>query len=130
MRPNFVRMAVRIAESQTAIPVKHDMALPLFEDEAYEGELEGLREHAKAISEGVDRYLESLIEKMESDGSVLPGELENLEASRPEHLKSICTTLIEQACGPEEEEEEEMLPAAEAPEEPEESEPIEPEAAE
>ena len=144
---NLVRIATRIAEQTlTSMPVKHDVSAPLFSDESYEKDLAKLLEHAEAIAEGVNKYLESITEGMESDGSVIPEELADLETKRPEHAKAICNMLIETVCAPDEEDEGEEepvdseapapapvpatpapAPAPEAPEEEEEEEELEPE---
>ena len=105
---NFARIASRMAgQSVTALPVKHDTSIPLFEDEAFEKDLEKLQETAGSLVEGVEGYLEKLLENMQQDGSVLPGELEELGQQTAAHVTAICAMLIQKTLGVDEEGEEE-----------------------
>lgn len=104
---NLARIATRVArQSPTAVPVQHDMAVPLFESEEHEADLERLSELASNLVEGVNSYLETQLQGLEGTSSVMSGELEMLEQHRPEHLEAICDMLLERALGTDEDEEE------------------------
>lgn len=107
---NFQKLAIRIAEqSITALPVEHDVALPLFEDESQEATLEKLSESAQVLVDGVTAYLESIGEDMENSGHIVPGEMESVNNLRRQHVEAICQKLIEQAMGEQEKDSDESF---------------------
>jgi hypothetical protein len=111
---NLAQLASRVAgQSVTALPVKHDTSIPLFEDETFAKDLAKLQQKASELVEGVDGYLEKLLDGMHKDGSVLPGELEELGQQTAAHVTAICAMLIQKTLGVDEEGEEDESEAKE-----------------